>query len=75
MGNLLRSLGALVGSVLTVGGMFWISIFMLFSLPFAVIALMRWFGFSWWGALIPLVPINLIPFVAWIRAEIASCDP
>jgi len=48
---------------------------MLFSLPFAVIALMRWFGFSWWGALIPLVPINLIPFVAWIRAEIASCDP
>ena len=37
---------------LVVGGKFYIGIiFMLLCLPFSVITLMRWFEFSWWGAL------------------------
>src|SRR5436853_370212 len=38
-------------------------IFMFLSLPFNVIALMRWTGWEWWGALILAIFLMCIPLV------------
>jgi hypothetical protein len=68
MARLLEWLGVVVGGAFYIGLMF----FMLLSLPFSVLALMRWFDFSWWGALLLLVGLNFIPFAGWIAYVILT---
>lgn len=68
MGKVGEWLGVIVGGTFYIG----IMIFMLLSLPFSVIALMRWFEFSWWGALLLLVGLNFIPIAGWIAYVILA---
>jgi hypothetical protein len=54
LGNLIAMI---FGSALYLGMM----ILMVLSLPFNVIALMRWMGWEWWSALLAAGLLNLIP--------------
>ena len=68
IGKLLEWLG------MVIGGSVWlvITIFMFLSLPFSMIALMRWFDFSIWGALLVGLVINVIPFIGWIAYAVLA---
>jgi uncharacterized protein len=62
----MKTLGSLIGTLL---GSAVSLIFMaigVMSLPFNIIALMRWMGWEWWTALIAAIFLNVIPVIGQI---------
>ncbi len=52
------------------------TIFFLFSLPLAMLTLMRWYGWEWWHALVAASLLGIIPFfgqLAFLVLAVIGC--
>jgi hypothetical protein len=72
MGKISEWLGGLFATTLGLA----IMVFTFLSLPFSIVAMMRWFDFPWWGALLAAMVLPAIPIIGWIAyavLAIAGC--
>jgi hypothetical protein len=70
MGKIAKWLSTLLG---TTAGLAMMA-FGFLSFPFSVVAMMRWFDFSVWGALIASMVVPAIPILGWMEKKFGVRD-
>lgn len=68
LGKLRVFFGTVLGTMIVIT----VSAISLFSLPLTVIAIMRWYHFEWWSALIIAIFLGAIPFLGWVAYIITT---